>query len=101
MTEMKYYSLINLSFLEGEERLYYFDATTCHLCYTQLFFSVHYLLSGSLTTSHWFNPLSAKLTKWPNTLKKFVGNLPTNCLSVFGHFVKFALKGLSIVINEK
>ena len=40
-----------------------------------------------------FNPLSAKLTKWPNTLKQFVGKLPTNCLSVFGHFVGLALKG--------
>ena len=40
------------------------------------------------------NPLSAKLSKWPNTLKQFVANLPTNCLSVFGHFVRLALKGL-------
>ena len=40
------------------------------------------------------NPLSAKLTKWPNTLKQFVGSLPTNCLSVFGHFMGLALKGL-------
>ena len=36
-----------------------------------------------------FNPLSAKLGKRPNTLKQFVGNLPTNCLSVFGDFVGF------------
>ena len=35
-----------------------------------------------------FNPLSANLTKWSNTLKQFVGNLPTNCLSVFDHFCK-------------
>ena len=42
----------------------------------------------------WFNPLSAKLKKQPNTLKQFVGNLPTNCLSVFGHFMGFALKRL-------
>ena len=41
------------------------------------------------------NPLSAKLTRWPNTLKQFVGNLPTNCLSVFDNFVGLALKGLS------
>ena len=41
------------------------------------------------------NPLSAKLTKWPNTLKQFVGNLPTNRASVFGHFVGLALKGLN------
>ena len=33
------------------------------------------------------NPLSANPTKWPNTLKQFVG-------SVFGHFVNLALKGL-------
>ena len=32
-----------------------------------------------------FNTLSASFTKW----------LPTNCLSVFDHFVRLALKGLS------
>ena len=42
----------------------------------------------------YFYPLSAKLTKWPNTLKQFVNNLLTNCLSVFGHFVGLTLKGL-------
>ena len=36
----------------------------------------------------------ANPTKWSNTLKQFVGKLPTNCLSVFGHFVGLALKGL-------
>ena len=40
------------------------------------------------------NLLSTKLTKWPNTLKQFVGNLPTNCLSLFGHFMRLALKRL-------
>ena len=40
------------------------------------------------------NPLNANPIKWPNTLKQFVGKLPTNCLSVFGHFVNLALKGL-------
>ena len=40
------------------------------------------------------NPLSANITKWSNTLKQFVGKLPTNCLSVFGHFVGLAVKGL-------
>ena len=40
------------------------------------------------------NPLSANPRKWQNTLKQFVGNLPTNCLSVFDQFVKLALKGL-------
>ena len=42
------------------------------------------------------NPLSANPTKWSNTLKQFVGNLLTNCLSVFNHFVGLALKGLTL-----
>ena len=40
------------------------------------------------------NPLSANFTKWSNTLKQLVSNLPTNCLSVFDQFVGLALKGL-------
>ena len=41
-----------------------------------------------------FNPLSANFTKWSNTLKQFVGNMPTNCVSVFDYFVGLALNGL-------
>ena len=41
------------------------------------------------------NPLSANPTNWSNTFKQFVGNLPTNYLSVFDHFVGLALKGLN------
>ena len=40
------------------------------------------------------NSLSANPTKWSNTLKQFVGNLPTNHLKVFVCFVGLALKGL-------
>ena len=40
-----------------------------------------------------FDALSANFTKWSNTLKRFVGNLPANCLSVFDHYVGPALKG--------
>ena len=43
------------------------------------------------------NPLNAKFTKWSNTLKQFVGKLPTNCLSVFDHFVGLTLKGLKVI----
>ena len=39
------------------------------------------------------NPLSVNPTKWSNTLKQFVSKLPMNCLSVFDHIVKLALKG--------
>ena len=36
-----------------------------------------------------FSPLSVNPTKWPNTFKQFVSNLPANCLSVFGRFVNY------------
>ena len=45
-----------------------------------------------------FNPLSANLSQWSNTLNQFISKLPTNCLSVFDHFVKLTLKGLSLRI---
>ena len=41
------------------------------------------------------NALSANFTKWPNTLKQFVGKLPTNCLSEVEHFAGLTLKGLT------
>ena len=44
-----------------------------------------------------FNPLSANPTKWSNTFKQFVNKLPTNCLSVFDHFVGLALKWLNTI----
>ena len=53
---------------------------------------------GTLVLMKWvkvcafgFNPLSANPIKWSNTLKQFVDKLPTNCLSVFDHYV--GLKG--------
>ena len=46
-------------------------------------------------TNKSLNPLNANPAKWSNTLKQIVGNLPTNCLSVFDHFVGLTLKGLS------
>ena len=45
-------------------------------------------------------PLSANPTKWSNTLKQFVGNLPTNYLRVFDHFVILALKGLLVKLSK-
>ena len=46
---------------------------------------------------HWTEmgyAFSTEPPKWSNTLKQFVGKLPTNCLSVFDHFEVLALKGL-------
>ena len=60
----------------------------------------NHMISKFRSSAHWdcninLNPLSANFTKWSNTLKQFVDKLPTNCLSVFGHFVGLAPKGLS------
>ena len=43
------------------------------------------------------NSLSANFTKGSNTVTHFVGNLPTNCLSVFVHFVGLVLKELRLL----
>ena len=51
---------------------------------------------GTQALSKLIKPLSANPTKWPNTLKQFVGKLPTNCWSVFGYFINLVLKGLSV-----
>ena len=55
-------------------------------------------MQKSLTNFHqlfyFINPLSGNPTKWSDILKQFVGNLPTNCLSVFDHFAGLTLKGL-------
>ena len=52
------------------------------------------LISFNFISFSMVNPLSTNITKWSNTLKQFVAKLPMNCLSVFDHFVKLALKGL-------
>ena len=56
------------------------------------FYRVRFGVSLSLVEN--FKPFSANPTKWTNTLKQSVGKLPTNCLSVFDHFVWLALKEL-------
>ena len=43
------------------------------------------------------NPLSTNPKKSSITLKQFVGNMPTNFLSVFDHFVGLALKELRLI----
>ena len=59
-----------------------------------IFFAQNLVINPNMRT---VNPLSTNFTKWSNTLKQFVGKLPTNCLNVFGHFVGLALKGLRTV----
>ena len=58
---------------------------SCRIKDKKVFFLV-FLVEVQL--SHKMVKQNGNLTKWSNTLKQFVGNLPTNCLSVFNHFVK-------------
>ena len=44
-----------------------------------------------------FNLLSAYTTKWSNIFKQFVGKMRTNCVNVFDHFVRLAIKGLILL----
>ena len=54
----------------------------------------------SLKSRLHLNPLSTNPTKWSNTLKQFVGNLPTNCLGVFDHFMNLAFKWLNLQLKD-
>ena len=73
--------------------LYWWSSLSCDLL--EVFNVAELCLLKSL------NPLSANFTKWPNTLKQFVGKLPANCLSEFGHFVGLAFKGLKLTLQNK
>ena len=66
------------------------------LKYDLYFFNNSVFLCGKIWTND-LNSLSANPTKWSNT-QTTRRLLPTNCLSVFDHFVGLAVKGL-IVIN--
>ena len=69
-------------------------------------FYISVILTGHLFEKPMFfhlqriNPLSTNPTKWPNTLKQFVGKLPTNCLGVFNYFLGSALKWLSVAARD-
>ena len=66
---------------------------------TELFGFAKSEITGVTTffvNSQSINPLNANFTKWSNTLKQFVGNLPTNCLSKFDQFVGLVLKVLRL-----
>ena len=54
-----------------------------------------------LEVVHGFRPLSANPTKWSDTLEHFVGNLATNCLSVFDHFMGLVLNNLIVTLSAK
>ena len=66
----------------------------------------HKFKAGLIDFGNWqksicnLNPLRVNPTKCSNTLKQFVSNLPKNCFSVFDHFERLALKGLTSEIKS-
>ena len=74
-----------------------------HVLFTKLqwHLQIHSFLPSSRIFFGIFNTLNVNFTKWSNTVKQFVGNLPKNYLSVFDHFVEFVLKGLRIFLVFK
>ena len=59
-----------------------------HIFFKQLHFGFNFKVTQQSCVLK-FSPLTANPTKWSNTLKQFVGNLPTNFLSEFDGFVKW------------
>ena len=55
-------------------------------------FIIHLFFLITFHSGMFINSVNANPTKWSNILKQFVGNLPTNCLSVFDHLVRSALQ---------
>ena len=63
-------------------------------CVYNIYIYIYWSGSLFISATRFVSSLSANPTKWSNTLKQFVGKLPTNCLSVFDHFWKLVLKEL-------
>ena len=82
--------------------LTYRSYKTCqnqHDCDRIRFSALDALLYQKIDNS--INTLRANPTKWSNTLKQFVRNLPTNYLSVFDYFVRLALKELKLIEKNR
>ena len=71
--------------------VYVYYICICVCVYMYRFGFVNYFMKNV----EGFNPLNSNITKWSNKLKQFISKLPKNCLSVFDHFVRLALKGLT------
>ena len=87
-----------LKLFQDKDRCFFlFNFKNDHLYHVRPLNSKTFL--SHLTKKGSINPLNPNLTKWSETLKQFVGKLPTNCLSVFDHFVGLAFKGLISCLN--
>ena len=70
------------------------------LCNKELSTKILSLYGFLITVIFRSYPLSINPTKWSNTLKQFIGELLTNCISVFDHFVGWRLKGKSNIYGN-
>ena len=80
----KFLVLVTVNFLEAFLKRSFMSK----YCWYKKTFGNSFIYSNS------FNPLSVNPRKCSNILKQFDGCWPTNCLSVFDHFVGLTLKGL-------
>ena len=78
-------------FLEKPLHLLYMKVKFTAIFTTEMINNINWTIFQTICN---LSPLSVNFTKRPITLKQFVGKLPTNFLSVFGHFVGLALKEL-------
>ena len=85
---LKYEILININFSLWKLVLCKYKS---HLPKMYFAYSARIFVRGRTFDSE-FNHWSTNPTKWSNTLKQFVSKLSTNCLSVFDHFMRLALK---------
>ena len=76
------------------EQTFLFYVKICSVLYDIFLFRLG--VSFKKDPDDYINPLKTNPVKWSNTLKQFVGNLSTNCLSVFDHFVRLGLKGFTL-----
>ena len=73
----------------------------CKKCEMSSDATIHNEKPDEDTYNNIFKFLSVNPTKWSNTFKQFLRKFPTNCLSMFDHFMKLVLKGLSLFLEYK
>ena len=82
----------------GRIQMFQTDQFPCRLL-PQILVDVSVFLTYYAQQNALLNSLSTNRTKWSNTLKQFVGNILTNCLSMFDHSVRLMLKGFRLWTN--
>ena len=88
------WKLVNLTYLSPDSHNKYFWYKNLYKIY---FFPWLFRVHQKMLWYGVINPLRANPILWLSTHKQFVNSLPTNCWSVFDHFVGLAYKGLTSI----